>query len=178
MNLSMLKRVFWVVAFVIVLSSYVMAYRVGYHAAMVKANVAQLEVDKALAIANAKLLKSQLLINDRVTTKYVTQIKYVKERSAQLAKEIPHYVTPTSDAHCSIPLGFQLHWNRSNQIGDADTAEYTDATPSTLAVFDTPTSIRLSDVTEQHLTEVTQCKATEEQLIQLQDWIRQQSNTN
>ncbi len=178
MNLSMLKRVFWVVAFVIVLSSYVMAYRVGYHAATVKANVAQLEVDKALAIANAKLLQSQLLINDRVTTKYVTQIKYVKEKSARLAKEIPHYVTPTSDAHCSIPLGFQLHWNRSNQIGDADTAEYTDATASTFAVFDTPTSIRLSDVTEQHLTEVTQCKATEEQLIQLQDWIRQQSNTN
>lgn len=178
MNLLLLKRAVWVVLFIVAMGSYWLVYNAGYKTATIRANVVQLEVDKALAIANAKLLKSQLLINDRVTTKYVTQIKYVKEKSARLAKEIPHYVTPTSDAHCSIPLGFQLHWNRSNQIGDADTAEYTDATPSTFAVFDTPTSIRLSDVTEQHLTEATQCKATEEQLIQLQDWIRQQSNTN
>lgn len=178
MNLPVLKRVFWTIAFVIALSSYIMVYRAGYQAATLQANIAQIVADKALAIANAKLLQSQLLINDRVTTKYVTQIKYVKEHSAQLAKEIPHYVTPTSDTHCSIPLGFQLHWNRSNQIGDADTTEYTDATTDTFAVFDTPTTIQLSDVTEQHLTEATQCKATEEQLIQLQEWIRQQSITN
>ena len=71
MNLSMLKRVFWIVAFVIVLSSYVMAYRVGYHAAMVKANVAQLEVDK----------DNTTLVNGKGTKKMIeARINQIKQQ--------------------------------------------------------------------------------------------------
>lgn len=174
MNILIIKRVLQIMGFLLLLASYVIAYRSGYAKAQVEFQNKELLNTNALLNAMAELEKQRSVVNDRVVEKYITRIQYVHAKEKQLSNEVPKYVTSSSDSNCAIPLGFQLHWNKSNQVNFSDTTERTDVPAHTDTNHDTPTNLKLSDVSEQHLEEAVQCKATEEQLIQLQEWIDQQ----
>lgn len=98
-----------------------------------------------------------------VVTKYVDRVKVIHEKGETIIKEVPIYVSQKSDSSCVVPVGFGLLWDGSNRGEIPETAGDSNEVAS---------SIVLSDVAAQHTRESTICRATEEQLIELQEWVR------
>lgn len=118
-----------------------------------------------VATAQAKLAVRQAEATTRVITRYVDRVQTVREAAQTITKEIPVYVTQADDARCAVPAGFVRLWNAANRGIDPGTAADPDASAGALV---------LSDVAAQHAVEAEQCRVTEEQVIGLQDWIREQ----
>lgn len=114
-------------------------------------------------ILQTKIKQAQ--ITERVVTQYVDKIRIVKEKGDTIIKKIPVYITQENDSRCAVPESFGLLWNATNR-GDIPT--------SARIADETTSAIVLSDIAAQHATEATICRATEQQLISLQDWIKQQ----
>lgn len=99
-----------------------------------------------------------------VVTRYVDRIKVVREVGETIIQEVPVYVTQDADRRCPVPAGFVRLWNGANRgelpapDGSADEAA---------------SAVVLSDIATQHGREAEQCRATEEQLIALQDAVRE-----
>jgi hypothetical protein len=156
--------------------SYVVTYRTGYYHAIQQTKLEATESALKTVQVQQQLAKKQESVSNNVTTKYITKVEYIRGKEKTLIKEVPIYVSKASDDFCTIPLGFQLHWNKANTGELSDSAGSTDAAPEASTDYDAPTEIKLQDVAEQHAEEAIQCTATEEQLIHLQEWVKQQSN--
>jgi len=149
-------------------------YYVGYTQGTASVQLAWDTEKAAIAKNTIRRQAAAAAITDTVTHEYVTRIQLIQSKQQHLIKEVPRYVTPRADTQCVITNGFRLHWNTANQYVLPDTSVGIDATSITPTGYDTPLNLRLSDVATQHAAESSRCQATEEQLIQLQQWITAQ----
>lgn len=112
----------------------------------------------------AKVQKRQAEATVQVVTQYVDRVKIVREKGAEIVKEIPVYVPVEADAACVLPRGFvRLHdaaadGQLSDPAGPADAA---------------PAGIALSAAAETVADNYQRCHENAEQLIALQEWVRQ-----
>lgn len=89
-------------------------------------------------------------------------------RTITRIKEIPIYVTPKADAACSISLGFvQLHDDAASNQG-ATLPDSAGQSP------DSASDVKLSEVSAANIQNYGTYYQVREQLIGLQDWVRQQ----
>lgn len=101
----------------------------------------------------------------KVITRYVDRVQYVREAGATIVKEVPIYVTPEADRACSVPVGFvRLHDAAAENRPLAGPAGDPDAPAAGIA---------LSTVASTVADNYTSCHAIREQLIGLQDAVRQ-----
>jgi hypothetical protein len=99
----------------------------------------------------------------KVVTEYIHDTQVIKEKGDTIIKKVPVYVTVKDDRACTINNGFVSLWNSANTMRVPNTSARVNAAPS---------SIVLSDVAAQHVTEANICHGTERQLKGLQDWVR------
>lgn len=101
----------------------------------------------------------------KVEVQYVERVHVVREKGDAIIQRVPVYVTAEADRNCPVPESFRLLWNAANRGDEAAIAgapEGTDATPS---------GIVLSGIASQHTRESTYCRAIEQQVIGLQDYV-------
>lgn len=112
----------------------------------------------------AKVEKQQAEATVQVVTRYIDRVKVIREKGDAIIKEVPVYVPSEADAVCTIHRGFvRLHdAAASNVIPRA--AEPADARPAGIA---------LSAVATTLADNYQRCHENAEQLIALQDWVRQ-----
>ena len=112
----------------------------------------------------AKVEKQQAEATVQVVTRYVDRVKVVREKGDAIIKEVPVYVPSEADAACAIHRGFvRLHdAAAANTVPRA--AEPADASAAGIA---------LSAVATTLADNYQRCHENAEQLIALQDWVRQ-----
>lgn len=77
------------------------------------------------------------------------------------------FIPPAANTACVVPSGLPLVWNNQNRGIVSTPSDSADAAPS---------EVKLTDIATEHGREVTACHATEDKLIGLQNWVRQQYN--
>lgn len=105
------------------------------------------------------------LASERVVVRYVDRVQVVRANAQIITKEIPIYVTPTADAACTVPVGFvRLH----------DAAAANQPTGPSTGNPDAPAAgVALSDVASAVADNYATCHANAEQVIGLQDYVRE-----
>lgn len=112
----------------------------------------------------AHLARRQAETTVRVVTHYVDRVKVVREKGDVIIKEVPVYVSPEADAACVLPRGFvRLHDAAAAGVVP-DPARDADATAA---------GITLSAVAGTVADNYTRCHENAEQLIALQEWVRE-----
>jgi hypothetical protein len=127
----------------------------------------QIRWDLADARRDAAVAKRQVRVADKVAavvTRYVDRVQIVREAGETIIKEVPVYVTQDADRRCTVPAGFVRLWNGANR-GELPAPDG--------AADEAASAVVLSDVAGQHGREAEQCRAVEEQLIALQDAVRE-----
>lgn len=134
--------------------------------------------------ANSELSKQQLInqnqviyalqtkvkqaeISERVVTQYVDRIKIVKTQGDTIIKQVPIYITQDNDRECIVPESFRLLWDAANRGDIPEASRITNETAST---------VKISDIAAQKVIESTICRETEQQLVSLQDWVKEQAD--
>lgn len=123
--------------------------------------------DLADARRDAASAKRQVRVAGKVAavvTRYVERVKVVREAGETIIKEVPVYVTQDADRRCPVPAGFVRLWNGANR-GELPAPDG--------SVDEAASPVVLSDIAAQHGREAKQCRATEEQLIELQNAVRE-----
>lgn len=116
---------------------------------------------QALQVATVKVKQAEATV--QVVTKYIDRVQIVRQKGADIIKEVPVYVTKEADAGCVIPRGFaRLH---DAAAAGADPAGGADAAPAGIA---------LSAVASTVADNYKRCRENSTQLEALQDWIREQ----
>lgn len=127
----------------------------------------QIRWDLDDAQRDAAIAKRQVRVADKVAnvvTRYVDRVQIVREVGETIIKEVPVYVTEESDRRCVVPAGFVSMWNGANR-GELPAPDG--------AADEAASEVVLSDIAAQHGREAKQCRETEEQLIALQDAVRE-----
>lgn len=125
-------------------------------------------VNDTIAAQFAKGIKIQTLqekITVQMDTKFLDRDIIIVQQGKDIIKEVPVYVTKEDDARCTVNVGFVELWNRTNSGTIPDSAGQSNEAASPIV---------LSDIATQHSIEATICHRTENQLISLQDWVREQ----
>ena len=112
------------------------------------------------------ITKERKVVTTKVVNHYVDRIKYIKVKGKTIVEKVPVYVTKKDDSSCTINNGFVRLWNYSNRM---------QVPPAASSVDESPSDVVLSDVAAQHGKEVQACYETREQLINLQDWVKEQA---
>lgn len=100
-----------------------------------------------------------------IVTEYVDRVQVVREVGATIVKEVPVYVTPQADRACTIPVGF---------VGLHDAAAANQPVVGSAGDPDAPApGLALSAVAGTVAGNYTACHATAQQLIGLQEFVRQ-----
>lgn len=120
-------------------------------------------VEQAQAAAIHK--EDQGKITDRVVTKYVDRIVTIREKGDTIIQRVPVYVTAQDDSNCTINNGFVRLWNEANTGEVSEPSAGADEAAS---------GVVLSEVATQKGYEAKLCRETEQRLISLQEWVRQQ----
>ena len=125
--------------------------------AQAEAKVIQVQGDmqKVSDDYEAKLLEAQ----NKTNTVYVN-----------IEKEVPVYVTKKADSNCVITNGFVKLYDY------AATPSVSDIPKSTPSTNDDATHIKLSDVAESITDNFKTCNEIRDQLINLQDWVKDEQN--
>ena len=112
----------------------------------------------------ARVEKQQAEATVQVVTRYIDRVKVVREKGDAIIKEVPVYVPSEADTACTIHRGFvRLHdAAAANVVPRA--AEPADASAAGIA---------LSAVATTLADNYQRCHENAEQLIALQDWVRQ-----
>ena len=112
----------------------------------------------------ARVEKQQAEATVQVVTRYIDRVKVVREKGDAIIKEVPIYVPVEADAACTIQRGFvRLH-----------DAAASNAIPRAPGIADaSPADIALSTVATTLVDNYQRCHENAEQLIALQDWVRQ-----
>lgn len=111
--------------------------------------------------ADATIKPKQDAVTVRVETKYVDRIKVVREKGATIIKEVPRYVSSTD---CPLTPGWRV-------LHDAAAAG---ELPSPAAVADAA-AVPAATAAETVAGNYGTCHETEQRLISLQEWVREQS---
>ena len=109
----------------------------------------------------------QAVVSDKTITKYVDRIQIVQGTSREIIKEVKIYVTEKNDVQCMVNTGFVRMWNDANSSSISASSGNSDETASTVI---------LSEVATQHAKEALICNETEQQLLSLQEWVREQQS--
>lgn len=115
----------------------------------------------AQAAADAKLGTQQAEVTERVVTSYVDRIKVVREKGKTIIQEVPRYVSATD---CPLSPGFRVFHDAAAAGEVPDPAAVADAAP-------VPAATAAETVAGNYGT----CHETEQRLISLQEWVREQS---
>ena len=108
----------------------------------------------------------QAVVSDQTVTKYVDRVQIVQGKSREIIKEVKVYVTEKNDVQCMVNTGFVRMWNDANSSSISASSGNSDETASTVI---------LSEVATQHAKEALICNETEQQLLSLQDWVKEQA---
>ncbi|KAG0164413.1 hypothetical protein DFQ28_005150 [Apophysomyces sp. BC1034] len=117
------------------------------------------------SLTTARVQQRQADATVQVVTKYVDRVQVVREKGADIIKEVPVYVTREADAACVLPRGFvRLHdAAAANEIpgpaGSADAA---------------PAGITLSTAAATVADNYKRCNENAAALTALQEWVRKQ----
>jgi hypothetical protein len=95
----------------------------------------------------------------KVVTKYVDRVKVVREKGETIIQEVPIYVPTTAP---DLPGGFRLLHN----------ATVSGQVPDPTGIADAP-AVSAQDATRTVIDNYTTCHLNSEQLIALQDWLRE-----
>jgi len=101
----------------------------------------------------------------QVVTEYVDRVQIVRQRGADIIKEVPIYVTKESDAGCVIPRGFVRLHDAAADGGILGAPGDTDAAPAGIA---------LSTVAGTVTRNYQRCYENAAELTGLQQWVRAQ----
>lgn len=101
----------------------------------------------------------------KVVTKYVDRVQVIRQQGADIIKELPVYVTREADSSCVLPRGFVRLHDAAAAGRIAEAAGGSDASAA---------GITLSTVAGTVADNYQRCHENAEELIGLQDWIRQQ----
>lgn len=125
------------------------------------------EWDLADARRDKAIAERKLRVADKVSvvvTRYVDRVQVVREAGETIIREVPTYVTENADRDCPVPDGFVRLWNGANR-GELPAPDG--------AADEAASAVVLSDIATQHGREAKQCRETEEQLIELQNAVRE-----
>ena len=140
-------------------------YFKGRQDVQVKWDLAIAETEREIAELKAK----QGEVTIKTITKYVDRIKVVKEKGEEVIKYVDKYITVKEDAKYPLPNNFvELH----------DAAAKNVVPDAARAADETPSRVKLSTATRTIAGNYNTCNEVREQLISLQDWIRQQQVLN
>ncbi len=114
--------------------------------------------EQAVAVTDMARRRSEATV--RVVTEYVDRVKIVREKGAEIVKEVPVYVPFGS---CDLPGGFRLLHDAAAGNTIPDPARIADAAP-----------VSAQTVTTAVIGNYTVCNETAEQLSGLQAWVRAQ----
>lgn len=113
-----------------------------------KVNTATAAVKEKQEVVLAKADEKQIVVQEKIRTVY-------RDRNIYITKEIPREVIVKQDAQCVVPEFFVGLWNSSNRA----------VVPAAAGVVDeSPSGVKLSDITAQHDIESEICHANTEQL--------------
>jgi hypothetical protein len=123
---------------------------------------------KANAQAVAKVQTAQAQATDQVVTQYIDRVRVVRERGADIIKEVPVYVPSSTDSagacDCALPGGFRV-FHDASALGELpNPAQRADAAP-----------VAPQDAAATVATNYTACHANADQLTALQAWVRKQA---
>lgn len=128
----------------------------------------QAQWDAAAAKQTAQIVdlkERQADASIKVVTKYVDRVQVIRQQGADIIKELPVYVTREADSSCVLPRGFVRLHDAAAAGRIAETAGDSDASAAGVA---------LSTVAGTVADNYQRCHENAEELIGLQDWIRQQ----
>ena len=115
-------------------------------------------------IAVLRVQVKQAEVTERVVTQYVDRVRVVRETADAIIREVPVYVPQSCDADGRLSAGWRVLHDAAASGGAADPAAIADAQP---VAPDTAAAT----VARNYGT----CRETAEQLIALQQWVREQS---
>lgn len=98
----------------------------------------------------------------QVVTQYVDRVQVVRQKGADIIKEVPIYVPAQADAACVLSRGFVSLHDAAAAGSIPDPAGGADATPAGIA---------LSAVASTVADNYQRCHENAEQLIALQSWV-------
>lgn len=140
-------------------------YFKGRSDVQIKWDLAKAETEKEIAELKAK----EAEITIKTITKYVDRIKVVKEKGEEVIKYVDKYITVKEDLKYPLPNNFvELH----------DAAAKNVVPDATRAADENPSRVKISTATRTIAGNYNTCNEVREQLISLQDWIRQQQVLN
>lgn len=119
----------------------------------------------ATEIQFQQLVAKQAQATTQVVTQYVDRVKVVKQRGADIVKEVNVYVPTQADAACAVPRGFVRLHDAAAEGVIPDTPSLADASPSGIA---------LSTTTATVVDNYGRYHEVAEQLKALQQWVREQ----
>ena len=144
--------------------------------AYAKGRADQLSADRA---ATAKAVKAQAASTQRIATQDRAAQVRIRTVTRTLIQRIPLYVTPEADQRSFIPRGFVwLHDDAAaGRAPGGDRAGSTDGAAAGVGPAaveaDADSGLRLSDVAATVVTNYGVCRATRQQLLDLQQWERE-----
>lgn len=112
-----------------------------------------------------QLVAKQAQATTQVVTQYVDRVRVVKQRGADIVKEVKVYVPAQADAACTVPRGFVRLHDAAAEGVIPDTPGLADASPSGIA---------LSTTTATVVDNYGRYHEVAEQLKALQQWVREQ----
>lgn len=117
----------------------------------------------------ARIEKESKEATARIEKEYITKQKVIKEKGEQIVKYVDRYVTKEADANCVIPSSVvELH----------NSAAKNELPNTTRVANESPSGVALSTTTKTVVENYNLFHELRQQLISLQDWIREQQKIN
>jgi cell division protein FtsB len=113
----------------------------------------------------ARLEQASKEVTTKIEKVYIEKTKIIKEKGDVIVQKVPEYISKDADAKCDVSNGFVVLHNSAvkNEI------------PNTTREFNEKSSgVEISTVGRTVTENYTTCNEVREQLISLQDWIKQQ----
>lgn len=128
----------------------------------------QLEAERAAALAaQLDFERRERELQNELDLVQQNKLAKVRVVTREIIKEVPVYVSPESDAGCTVPSGFvQLH-------NDA-AAGVPPASDTPVVPHDTPSGVALSEVATAVAENYGTCRELREQVIGWQEWYRRE----
>lgn len=120
------------------------------------------------ALVEVGMLKSDLAVEagkERIVTRYVDRVQFVREVGATIIREVPRYVSIEADRACVVPVGFV-------RVHDAAAAGVPPAAEGAGDADAPAPGVALSTVAATVADNYTTCHAIAEQVIALQAHVR------
>lgn len=125
----------------------------------------QMEREKKQHAADIVVITKQGKVTETVRHQLVTKIVQIKESSDEIQSRVRDYVSQHADDLCVVPVGFVRGWNDDNS-GSVPSAPSGDNGEGS--------TVKLSDIKQQHAVESRLHKIKEARLAACQDWVAQQ----